>query len=79
MVHCVAVDCVNNIRGGNKNISFYRLPRDNSLKKIWIQKSNVKICLIKKTYAYVIYILKIRVLKEIDIHVLLNNQTLVIF
>ena len=33
MVHCVAVDCVNNTRGGNKNISFYRLPRDNSLKK----------------------------------------------
>ena len=28
MVHCVAVDCVNNARGGNKNISFYRLPTD---------------------------------------------------
>ena len=38
MVHCVVVDCVNNTRGGNKNISFYRLLRDDSLKKIWIQK-----------------------------------------
>ena len=38
MVHCVVVDCVNNTRGGNKNIKFYRLPRDDSLKKIWIQK-----------------------------------------
>ena len=65
MVHCVAVDCVNNTRGGNRKISFYRLPRDNSLKKYGYRKSNVKICLIKKTYAYVIYILKIRVLKEI--------------
>ena len=33
MVHCVVVDCVNNTRGGNKNITFYRLPRDDSLKK----------------------------------------------
>ena len=63
MVHCVAVDCVNNTRGGNENISFYRVPRDNSLRKIWIQKIQREICLIKKTYAYVI--LKIRVLKEI--------------
>ena len=38
MVHCVVVDCVNNTRGGNKNITFYRFPRDDSLKKIWIQK-----------------------------------------
>ena len=66
MVHCVAVDCVNNTRGGNKNISFYRLPRDDSLKKKWIQKiKRENLPNIKKTYAYVIYILKIRVLKEI--------------
>ena len=38
MVHCVVFDCVNNTRGGNKNITFYRLPRDDSLKKIWMQK-----------------------------------------
>ena len=34
MVHCVVFDT----RGGNKNITFYRLPRDDSLKKIWMQK-----------------------------------------
>ena len=43
MVHCVVVDCVNNTRGGNKNITFYRLPRDDSFKKdMDTEKSNVK-------------------------------------
>ena len=65
MVHCVAVDCVNNTRGGNKNISFYRLPRDNSLKKIWIQKIKRENLPNQENIRYVIYILKIRVLKEI--------------
>ena len=75
MVHCVAVDCVNNTRGGNKNISFYRLPRDNSLKKIWMQKikrenlpnqENIRLCHFEDSCFE-------RDLK-IDIHVLLNNQ-----
>ena len=81
MVHCVAVDCVNNTRGGNKNISFYRLPRDNSLKKIWIQKikrenlpnqENIRLCHLHFEDSCFERDLKV------DIHVLLNNQTLVI-
>ena len=80
MVHYVAVDCVNNTRGGNKNISFYRLPRDNSLKKIWIQKikrenlpnqENIRLCHFEDS-CFERYL-------KVDIHVLLNNQTLVIF
>ena len=77
MVHCVAVDCVNNTRGGNKNISFYRVPRDNSLKKIWIQKikrenlpnqENIRLCHLHFEDSCFERDLKI------DIHVLLNNQ-----
>ena len=66
MVHCIVVVCVNNTRGGNKNITFYRLPRDDSLKKIWIQKiKRENLPMQEHIYAYVIYILRIRVLKEI--------------
>ena len=77
MVHCAAVDCVNNTRGGNKNISFYRVPRDNSLKKIWIQKikrenlpnqENIRLCHLHFEDSCFERDLKIY------IHVLLNNQ-----
>ena len=65
MVHCVDVDCVNNTRGGNKNISFYRLPTDNR-KRENLPNQNFEDSCFKRD------------LKG-DIHVLLNNQTLGIF
>ena len=80
MAHYVDVDCVNNTRRGNKNISFYRLPRDNSFKKMWIQKikrenlpnhENIRLCHFEDSCFE-------RDLK-VDIHVLLNNQTLALF
>ena len=44
MVHCVDVDCVNNTRGGNKNISFYRLPRDNRKRENLPNQENIRLC-----------------------------------
>ena len=38
MVHCVAVNCNNNTykKGQNTGVSFYRLPKDKSLKEKWL-------------------------------------------
>ena len=36
MVYCSAVGCQNNSSRKSEEISFYRLPRDVSLKKVWI-------------------------------------------
>lgn len=53
MVHCCAVDCFNNSKANDNGISFYKLPRDHKLKKIWITKikrtnlpkeENIRIC-----------------------------------
>ena len=55
MVYCCAVNCSNNSKGKGKekNISFFRLPRDESLKKVWLAKikrsnlpdeNNVRLC-----------------------------------
>ena len=36
MVYCSAVGCQNNSSRKSEEISFYRLPRDVSFKKVWI-------------------------------------------
>ena len=39
MVHCAAIDCSNSSSKKNdESISFYKLPKDLNLKKIWITK-----------------------------------------
>jgi hypothetical protein len=54
MVNCCAVGCSSNSKAkSNKKISFYQLPRDKSLKKVWLAKikranlpreENIKVC-----------------------------------
>ena len=45
MVHCVVVDCVNNTRGGNKNITFYRLPEIQKIKRENLpMQENIRLC-----------------------------------
>ena len=52
MVHCCAVDCFNS-SAKCKNVSFFKLPRDQKLRKQWISKikrtslpkeENIRVC-----------------------------------
>ena len=58
MVYCSAVDCTSNTSGGKDgkkdcSISFFRLPRDEKLKKVWLnnlkrenqpREENIRLC-----------------------------------